>query len=82
MKLQNATSKDETIIRAHSLYFFFLTAIWLYHGQLTNPMLIAAFVHVRPEGHQEPRNEVRSLSPAERLAGFEPGNLLILIETP
>ena len=36
-------------------------------------MLITAFVHVRPEGHREPRNEVGSLSPAERLAGFEPG---------
>ena len=36
-------------------------------------MLITAFVHVRPEGHQDPRNEVGSLSPAERLAGFEPG---------
>ena len=35
-------------------------------------MLITAFVHVRPEGHREPRSEVGSLSPAERLAGFEP----------
>ena len=40
---------------------------------LTNPMLIAAFLHVRPEGHREPRSEVGSLSPAERLVGFEPG---------
>ena len=40
---------------------------------LTNPMLIAAFYLIRPEGHREPRNEVGSLSPAERLAGFEPG---------
>ena len=40
---------------------------------LTNLMLITASVHVRPEGHQEPRNEVGSLRPAEHLAGFEPG---------
>ena len=40
---------------------------------LTNPMLITAFVHVRPEVHRGPRNEVGSLSPAERLAGFELG---------
>ena len=40
---------------------------------LTNPMLIAAFYLIRLEGHREPRNEVGSLSPAERLAGFEPG---------
>ena len=36
----------------------------------TNSMLINAFVHIRPEGYREPRNEVGSLSPAERLAGF------------
>ena len=39
---------------------------------LTNLMLITAFVHIRPESQREPRNEVGSLSPAERLAGFEP----------
>ena len=32
-----------------------------------------AFVQFWPEGHREPRNEVGSLSPAERLVGFEPG---------
>ena len=37
-------------------------------------MLITAFVQVRREGYQEPRNEVRFLSPVERLASFEPGN--------
>ena len=36
-------------------------------------MLITMFVQVWPEGHREPRNEVGYLSPAERLAGFEPG---------
>ena len=46
---------------------------------LTNPMLITAFVHIRPEGHREPRNEVGSLSPAKRLAGFEPGTFRFLI---
>ena len=40
---------------------------------LINPMLITAFVHVRPESHQEPYSEVGSLSPAKRLVGFEPG---------
>ena len=44
----------------------------LSHSQgdsLTNSMLITAFVQVRPEGHWEPHNEVRSLSLAECLAG-------------
>ena len=36
-------------------------------------MLITAFLLIRPEGHREPRNEVGSLSLAERLVGFEPG---------
>ena len=40
---------------------------------LTNLMLITAFVQVQPEGHREPCKEAGSLSPAERLAGFEPG---------
>ena len=35
-------------------------------------MLITAFLQIRPEGHQEPRNEVQSWSPADRLVGFEP----------
>ena len=40
---------------------------------LTNPMLITAFYLCQPEDHREPRNKVGSLSPAKRLAGFEPG---------
>ena len=36
-------------------------------------MLITAFELFRPKGHREPRNEVESLSPTERLVGFEPG---------
>ena len=43
-------------------------------------MLIIAYVHIRPEGHWEPRNEVGSLSPAERLAGFEPGTFRFLFQ--
>ena len=42
---------------------------------LTNPIIIIVFYNVRPEGHQKPRNEVGSLSPANRLAGFELGSL-------
>ena len=42
-------------------------------GSLTNPILITVSVHIQPEGHQEPCNEVGYLSPTERLAGFEPG---------
>ena len=67
-------------------YFFncYLAVPWpiLGHSQgdsLTNLTLITAFVQVRPEGHQEPRNEVGSLSPAERLGT---GNLPILLTTP
>ena len=36
-------------------------------------MLITVFYLFRAEGHREPRNKVGSLSPAERLAEFEPG---------
>ena len=35
-------------------------------GSLTHPMLITAFLHVQPKGHQEPRSEVGSLSLAKR----------------
>ena len=69
-------------------FFFFFFNYYLaaprptsghYRGDsLTHPMLITAFVHVRPEGHREPRSEVGSLSPAERLAGFEPGTFRFL----
>ena len=43
-------------------------------NSLPNPMLIIASVQFRPEGHQELRKEVGSLSPAERLVGFEPSD--------
>ena len=42
-------------------------------GSLTHPMLITCVLHIWPEGHREPRNKVGSLSPVERLVGFEPG---------
>ena len=34
-------------------------------------MLITCVLHIQPESHWEPRNEVGSLSPAEHLVGFE-----------
>ena len=42
-------------------------------GSLTHPMLITCVLHIRPEGHEELRNEVGSLSSAECLVEFEPG---------
>lgn len=33
-------------------------------------MLITAFLHVRPESHWEPRNEVAALSPAKLQVGL------------
>ena len=41
----------------------------------THPISITV-LHFRPEGHKEPRKEVGSLSPNERLVGFEPGTFL------
>ena len=40
---------------------------------LPDLMLITALLLIQPEGHQEPRNEVGSLSSAKRLVGFELG---------
>ena len=34
-------------------------------------MLVTVFLHVRPEGHQEPHKEVEALSLAKDLVGFE-----------
>ena len=47
---------------------------------LTNLMLIAAYVRIRPEGHWEPHNEVWSLIPAKRLADFELGTFQFLFQ--
>ena len=59
---------------------FLLTTIWLPHGQLWgqlhSPDVNHCVLHFRPEVHREARNEVSSLSPAERLLSFEPGTLL------
>ena len=43
-------------------------------------MLITCVLHIWPEGHREPRNKVGSLSPAERLVGFEPGTFRFLLQ--
>ena len=40
---------------------------------LTNPTLITALELSWSEGHREPRNEVSSLNPVERLVGFKLG---------
>ena len=47
---------------------------------LTHLMLITVFLHFWPEDHREPCNEVGSLSPAERLVGFEPGTFRFLLQ--
>ena len=75
----------------HAFFFFFFFFFFNYYlaaprptsghyrgDSLTHPMLITAFVHVRPEGHREPRSEVGSLGPAERLARFESGTFRFL----
>ena len=76
-------------LRTLSLFFFncYLAVPWptLGHSQgdsLTNRMLITVFVHIRPEGHWEPHNEVGSLSPAECLGGFELGTFWFLLQMP
>ena len=62
----------------HDLFYCYLAAprptLGHYQGgSLSHPMLITCVLHIRPEGHQEPRNEVGSLTLAECLVGFEPG---------
>ena len=72
----------------HKLLFFFncylaVPQTTLGHSEgdsLTNPMSITLFVHILPKGHQEPCNEVGSLSPADSLAGFEPGTFQFLLQ--
>ena len=57
-----------------------LSAIWVTRGQLGplsrrqphEPYVVRLrYVNYRPEDHREPRNEVRSLSLAECLGGFD-----------
>ena len=52
----------------------------LSRGQPHSPNLNHCVLHSRPEGHQEPRNEVESLSLVEHLLGFEPGTLRFLLQ--
>ena len=60
----------------------FLSDIWLPHGQLwviterTASLTWLSYCVFQPEYHWEPRNDVGSLSPAERLVGFEPGSFI------
>ena len=44
----------------------------LSRGQPHSPDVNHCVLHFRPEGHREPHNKVGSLSPVERLVGFEP----------
>ena len=69
------------------IFFFYLlfgcpTANFgpLSRGQPHSPDVNHCVLHFRPEGHREPRNEVGSLSPAERLVGFEPGTFRFLLQ--
>ena len=68
---------------------FFLTAIWLPHGQLwaiiggqshSADVNHSVFLHFQPEGHREPRSKAGSLGPAERLVGFELGTFRFLLQ--
>ena len=64
--------KNQTGGWEHTLFNCYLAAPWLTLGHsqeesLTNPMLITVFFN-----YFDPCNEVGFLSPAERLAEFEP----------
>ena len=81
--------KHKYIFEELAKYVFFLTDIWLPHGQLSAILEGTAsltrcwslcFVHIWPEGHGEPHNKVGSLSPAECLVGFEPGAFRFLLQ--
>ena len=62
--LKKVKIEDEVRDGSHISDIFFQTAIWMPHGQLlaiikeslTQPMLITAFLHFRPEVHREPHN--------------------------
>ena len=63
--------KQSITCSTHVPFFFFFFNCYLaaprptsghYRGDsLTHPMLITAFLPIRPEGHREPRSEVGSL---------------------
>ena len=52
----------------------------LSRGQTHSPDVNHCVLRLRPEGHREPCSEVESLSPAERLVGFEPGTFRFLLQ--
>ena len=66
--LKHAT---EIIRGFFQLLFDCPTASDYWGGSLNQPMLITCVLHIQPESHWEPRNEVGSLSPVEHLVGFE-----------
>ena len=87
------TSSETTSINIFNNYFvnffFFFKLLFgcptanfgpLSRGQPHSPDVNHCVLHFRPEGHREPRNEVGSLSPAERLVGFEPGTFWFLLQ--
>ena len=43
---------------------------------LTNPMLITAFLRSKPVGHREPLNEIGTLNPGEWLVGYLPPSIV------
>ena len=51
----------------------------LLRGQTHAPDVNHCVLHFRPEGHQEPCNEVGSLSSAEHLVGIEPETFQFLL---
>ena len=69
---------------------FFLTAIWLPHGQLwaiiegtaslTQCYSLRFTFSTRVQGHREPRSQAGSLSRADRLVWFEPGTFRFLLQ--
>ena len=52
----------------------------LSRGQPQPPNVNHCVLHFRLEDHQEPRNEVGSLSLTECLVGFQPGTLRFLLQ--
>ena len=51
-------------------------------GNLTNSMLITACYLYQPKVYRESRSKVGSLTPAERLAGFESGKFFRFLSVP
>ena len=71
-KIPHIVRRDKLCVPARIR--FFLTSIWLPHGQLcsfTNLIPITAIDLFWPKGHRVPRNKVGSQSPAKNLVEFE-----------